>query len=99
MQLLDRPAEYAKNKFVLTEESEYFLPYCDEAEVPSFKDIIGEIFDLDNSEVLEDVDEQLNEGRIVLGHYSFFNKEPDVHVPLETSEYVEKRIADVFGSA
>jgi hypothetical protein len=73
------------NKFVITEDGAFFVPYLNRVEAPPFKEILGEIFDLDNPEVFREVDGKLDEGRIILGHSNPYNKEVDV--PLETSEY------------
>ncbi len=66
---------------------------------PAFlQSALGEIFDLDDSKVHEEFDDKLLEGRKILGYYDPSNKEIAVHTPLETSEYVEKRLKQIFGS-
>ena len=97
MEVYDQPAGEHKNKFVLTEDNAYFVPCVVDTEIPSFKDILNEVFDLDDPEVFKWVDERLDSGRIILEYYDPSNKEVIVHTPLETSEYVEKRLKEIFG--
>ncbi len=96
MELHDKPVEHIENKFVVTEDKAYFLPYQDWSEVPKFIEILGQVFDLDGQEH-EEVEGQLSEGKIILGYYDPSTKEVDVHVPLEPNDYVENRIKEVFG--
>ncbi len=96
MRLYDRPVEGHRNKFVITEDAAYFLPYLNRDDAPAMIEILGEAFDLDDPRVHNDVDDELDEGRIILGHYHPSTKEIIVHTPLETSEYVERRIGEVF---
>ena len=97
MRLYDRPVEGQRNKFVITEDAAYFVPCLDNA--PAIIEILGEVFDLDDHEVFRESDDRLDEGRSILGDYHPSTKEIIVHTPLETSEYVEKRIGEVFGDA
>lgn len=97
MKLHVRPSEHTQNKFVLSEDEAYFLPYVNEAEAPSFIQILRQIFDLDDPEVFREVDGKLFGGKIILGYYSPSTKEVIISTPLESSEYVEKRIKEVFG--
>ncbi len=60
-------------------------------------EILGEIFDLEDATVHEEVDNKLLEGRMILGYYDPSSKEVVIHTPLETSEYVEKRLKEIFG--
>lgn len=88
---------YYENKFVITDDRAYFVPYRRELDWPIMRDILGEIFDLDDPEIIEEVDGRFSEGRIIVGYYYPSTKEVVIQVPLETSEYVEKRIREVFG--
>jgi len=82
---------------VITEHRAYFVPYRRELCFPPIKDILGEIFDLENPEVSREVEDRFSEGRIIVGDYFPSTKEVMVQAPLETSEYVVMRIGEVFG--
>ena len=97
MRLYDRPVEGHPNKFVITEDEAYFLPYLNRDDAPAMIEILGEIFDLGDPRVHRDVDDKLDEGSIILGDYHPSTKEIIVHTPLETSEYVQRRLKEVFG--
>lgn len=94
MRLYDRPVEGHRNKFVITEGAAYFVPCPNNS--PAMIEILGEVFDLDNPEIFREVDDKLDEGSIVLGDYRPSTKEIIVHTPLETSEYVQRRLNEVF---
>ncbi len=95
MDLHNRPIEHVENKFVITEDAAFFVPYVDNT--PTMVEILEEIFDLNDPEIYREVDGKLFGGRIILGHYDPSTKEVIISTPLETSEYVEKRIEEVFG--
>ena len=97
LKLYEQPVDGYENKFVITEDEAYFVPYPNRMEAPQFIDILGEIFDLDDSEIYREVDGKLFGGRIILGYYDHFNREIIIQTPLETSEYVVMRIGEVFG--
>jgi len=88
---------YFDNKFVLTEHGSYFVPYRRELCFPPMEDILGEISDLDDSEVYREVRGGLAVGKIIVGTFVPKTKEVVIEVPLETNNYVEKRIRKVFG--
>ena len=88
---------YFCNKFVLTKDRSFFFPYRREFCFPPMRDILGEIFDLDDPKVYGEVRDRLAIGRIIVGDYFPSTKEVIIQVPLETSDYVEKRIEEVFG--
>ena len=96
MELHDRPIEHIENKFVITEDRTYFLPCSNREETPWFTEILKEIFD--DPEVSRRVEERMVERKIIMGYYDPSNEQVQVHVPLETSEYVKKRIREVFGN-
>ncbi len=88
---------YYDNKFVLTEDSSFFFPYRREFCFPPIIDILREIFDLDDPEVYREVRGRLAIGRIIVGDYFPSTGEVIIQVPLEKSDFVEKRIEGVFG--
>ena len=94
MKLSDQPVEGHETKFVITEDAAYFVPSLHTP--PTMEEILQEIFDLNDPQVFGDVDGKLFGGRIILGYYEPSTKEVVIHTPLETSEYVEKRIEEVF---
>jgi hypothetical protein len=96
MELHERPVEHVENKFLITEDIAYFLPYLNRSEAARFIEILQEIFDLNDPEIVKEVDGKLFGERIILGYYEPSTKEVVIHVPLETSEYIEKRIKEVF---
>lgn len=99
MKLYDQPVEGYLNKFVITEDNAYFIPYLRNTDAPTIIEILGEVFDLDDPQVHRDVDGRLFGGRIILGYFEPATKEVVIHVPLETSGYVRRRIEEVFGGA
>jgi|SRR5215212_8036201 len=64
---------------------------------PPMKDILGEIFDMDDPRVFREVRISLAVGRIIVGDYFPKSKDVLIQLPLETSGYVERRIREVFG--
>ncbi len=100
LKLFERPvAYYHENRFVLTEDKAWFVPYRRELDWPPMVDILAAIFDLDDPDVHESVDNMLDDGLMILGSYFPDSGEVIVQVPLEQSDYVEKRIEEVFGGA
>ncbi len=95
LKLHEQPVSGQKNKFVVTEEEVYFLPVAS-GDVPRFVDILAEVFDLDDAEVVEVLDDKFDSGRLILG-YLEADGGLDIHVPLEQSEYVNKRLKEVLG--
>ena len=95
MELHNKPMKQVENKFVITEERAYFPPCEDRDEAPRFIEILEEIFDLDGPEY-EEVEEKLSEGRIILGYYEPSSGGIEIHLPLESNDYVEKRIKEIF---
>jgi hypothetical protein len=80
LELYDHPVRGQKNKFVVSEEEAYFFPVEVGEDVPSFVDILGEIFDLEDPEVVKMLDEKFNSGKLILG-YLEADGELDTHVP------------------
>src|SRR5215204_5324448 len=68
MKLYEQPIEGYRNKFVITEDESYFVPYLKKTDAPRMIDILGEIFDLNDPQIYRDVDGKLIGGRIILGY-------------------------------
>jgi hypothetical protein len=96
MRIYEQPLDGYEQKFVVTEDGAYFVPYYRSTDAPRMIEILGEIFDLDNPDVVRDIDGRLFGGRIILGYYYPYTKEVIIHSPLETSDYVQKRMKEVF---
>ena len=98
MKLFERPvAYYHENRFVITEDKAWFVPYRRELDWPRAIDILAAIFDLDDPAVHESVDHMLDGGSLIIGSYFPSSGEVIVQVPLELSEYTRRRIGEVFG--
>ena len=98
--LFERPLTYYhENKFVITENRAYFVPYRRELDWPVMGDILGQIFDLDDPEVYRDIEVRFSEGRIIVGYYYPKTGHVTIIFPEEWGRYVERRIAEVFGRA
>jgi hypothetical protein len=97
LRIYKQPVEGYQNKFIITEAESYFVPYEGKSDAPRIIEILGGIFDLEDATVHEEVDNKLLEGRMILGYYDPSSKEMDIHTPLETSDYIEKRLKEVFG--
>lgn len=96
--LFERPlAYYHENKFVITEDEAYFVPYRREIDWPIMRDILGAIFDLDDPEVYRDVEGRFSEGRIIVGYYYPKTGHITIVFPEEWIRHVERRIEEVFG--
>jgi hypothetical protein len=88
---------YFANKFVITEDRAYLVPYRRELCWPCMRDILGEIFNLDDRKVFRVVRDRLAVGRIIVGDYFPSTGEVVIQVPLQKSQYTAKRIKEVFG--
>ncbi len=98
MYLSEHPLTYyGENKFVITENRAYFIPYRRELDYPGMKAILAEVFDLEDPKVYEDVRARFSEGTIIVGSYFPSTKQRIIDTPPEANEYVEKRLQDVFG--
>ena len=100
MKLFESPvAYYHENRFVITEDKAWFVPYRRELDWPRAIDILAAIFDLDDPAVHERVDNMLESASLIIGSYFPSSGEVIVQVPLEPSEYTRSRIGEVFGDA
>ncbi len=96
MRIYEQPVEDYKNKFVVTEDKAYFVLCVADTDIPSFNSILHEVFNLDDPEIYKRVDEGLGSGRIILGYYDL-DGFLDIHVTLERSHHIEKRLEEIFG--
>jgi hypothetical protein len=96
LELHDHPVSGQKNKFVVTGEDAYFVTVAPDGDVPSFADILAEVFDLEDTEVMKALEDEDDSGKLILG-YLEADGGLDIHVPLERNGYVEKRLKEVFG--
>ncbi len=96
MELHDHPVQGQRNKFVVTEGETYFFAVVSDEDVPRFVDILAEIFDLGDTEVVKTLDDEFDSGKLILG-YLEADGELDIQIPLVRSEYVNKRLKEVFG--
>jgi hypothetical protein len=100
VRLFDEPVSYChETRFVLTEDRVYFTSYRREFDWPHVRDILGEIFNLDDPEVCGEVEGIFSDGKIIVGSYYPSTEGIVIEVPLETSGYVRRRIEEVFGGA
>lgn len=98
MDLFEHPLDYyGENKFVITENRAYFIPYRRELDYPNMKAILMEIFDLNDPETYEGVKARFSEGTIIVGSYFSSTRQRIIDTPPDVNEYVEKRLKDVFG--
>lgn len=94
----NEPPKDGRSKFIITEDAAYSVSYVgSEVSPPDFVAILGAVFDLDDEEVFKSLEEKMDDGLLILGYYDPAPKEVDVHVPLERTEYVEKRLAEIIG--
>ncbi len=97
MKLFERPVVYYhENRFVLTEDGAWFVPYRRELDWPTARNIVVEIFDLDDPDIHNSVDNMLDSGSLIIGSYFSSSGEVIVQVPLEPSGCTRSRIEEVF---
>ncbi len=97
LRLYEEPLYHCENKFVITEDHAYFVPVIRSLDGPSMVDILARIFDLEDEGVVQEVEEKLSEGKLILGYFDPSRSEVIVHGHGNTSGYLVKRIEDVFG--
>lgn len=98
LKLFEEPIESCGNKFVITEDGAYFVPFIKTLNKPGTIDILAHVFDLEDPEVYSDVSGRLVGGRIIRGYYDPSTKEVVIMGPAEPSAYLRRRITDVFGA-
>ena len=100
LKLFERPiAYYYENRFIITGDGGWFVPLRRELDWAPAIDFPAAIFDLDDPNTHERVDNMLSDGLIVIGSYFPSSGEVIVQMPLEQSEYTRSRIEEVFGDA
>jgi len=100
MRFFERPvAYYHENRFIITEDGAWFVPYGRELDWPPIADILAAIFDLDDPEVVEDLDRTFLEGRMIFGYYYPKTNSIKIDFPEVWGGYVERRIEEVFRDA
>ncbi len=97
LKLFNEPLESSENKFIITEDAAYFVPFIKALNRPGTIDILAHAFDLEDPEVYSDVSGKLVGGRIIRGHYDPSTKEVVIMGPSEPSAYLARRVKDVFG--
>ncbi len=95
----NEPPKDGQSKFLITEDAAFFVFYeGDEAAPPDFVAILGAVFDLDEEEVFKSLEKKMDDGLLILFCGGIVVAEVDIHAPLERTEYVEKRLAEVVGN-
>ncbi len=97
LKLFNEPIESCENKFVITEDRAYFVPFIKTLNKPGTIDILVHAFDLEDPEIYREVSGKLIAGKLIRGHYDPSTKEVVIMGPTEPSAYLERRIKDVFG--
>jgi len=98
VKLFEQPLRYYyENKFVITEDRAYFVPYKREFDWPIMRDILMEIFDLDDPEIYKEVEGRFSEGRVIVGYYYPKTNHIRIIFPDKRHGYVQRRINEVFG--
>ncbi len=99
-QLRREPEAGKDNKFVITVDEAWFLPFEDNAQAPWLIKILSVVAnaDLEDDQVVEALDRRLEEGSIIMGYVSKQTGKVSVHLPDEpASEVVRGRLDEVFG--
>lgn len=98
--LYREPVPGKENKFVITADEAWFLPFEDNARAPWLIEILRVVADadLEDDQVVETLDRQLEEGSIIMGYVSKETGKVSVHLPDEpASKIVRRRLDQVFG--
>lgn len=95
MELYDHPVPGHKNKFVVTEETAYFVP-CASGEDDLRSMVLTGAFDLRDLEVVKVLNENFESAPLILGYWEQ-DGGLNVYVSLERNEYVGKRLSEVLG--
>jgi hypothetical protein len=98
--LYEKPVSGKENKFVITEEEGWFLPFEDNTVAPTLSEILTAVVDADFSDpkVVEDYDRRLENGLVLLGYVSKDTGAVSVHLPDESiGEDMKGRLDEVFG--
>ncbi len=94
--LYKAPAGGRDNKFVITPNGAWFLPFDDNGSVPMLCEILAGVVDTSRDTAERDFDE----GRILVGYVAKQTREVSIHNwPLEpgsNTEAVKRRVKEVF---
>lgn len=94
--LHEAPVGGKDNKFVITPNGAWFLPFEDNGSVPMLCEILAEVVDISR----ETTEREFEEGGILVGHVAKQAREVSVHNwpldPESDSEAVKKRVREVF---
>ena len=97
--LHEHPVPGRKNKFVITENEAWFLPFEDNVRAPTLHEMITTLVDLED----EAVERKFEDGRILVGYVAEKTREVTVHNwpidPDSDDEVVKKRMRDIFPHA
>ena len=97
LKLFNEPLESSENKFIITEDAAYFVPFIKALNRPGTIDILAHAFDLEDPDVFNDVSERLLTGYVIRGHYDPSTGQVAIMGASEPSAYLDRRIEDVFG--
>ncbi len=100
LRLHEEPVAGRHNKFVITEEGAWFLPFEDHANTPPLAEIIVGVLRIDPSdeEVVAEVDARLQDGRVRLGYVSGEGRNISVHSLPDSHDVVRRKLTEVFGT-
>jgi hypothetical protein len=97
--LHEAPVGGRDNKFVITPNEAWFLPFEDNGRVPMLCEILAEVVDISR----ETTEREFEEGGILVGYIAKQRREISIHNwPLDSggdSEAVKKRVREVFPNA
>lgn len=98
MILHEQPVLEAHNKFVITEDKAWFLPFEDNAVAPTLGEIIAAVVDLSDPEIQSSYDQRIEDGLVFLGYVDKETRIVSIHVPDEPlREDMRVRLDQVFG--
>ncbi|MDP9437658.1 MAG: hypothetical protein M3P49_02780 [Actinomycetota bacterium] len=99
IRLHEEPVAGRNNKFVITEEGAWFLPFEDNTRAPTLAEMLAEIVELED----EQVEHRFEDGRILVGYVAGETREVTIdNWPLEPGgddEAVKRRMKEIFPQA
>lgn len=98
MKLHEQPVLDAHNKFVITEDKTWFLPFEDNATAPTLGEILAAVVDLSNPAIENSYDQKIEDGLVFLGYVDKETREVSIHLPDKPlNEDMRVRLDEVFG--